>query len=104
MRQGFRTALGVSLLNSPALAQQQPTTAVPVGVAKAERRPIGQSGEYVGRVEAVSRVEIRARLTGFLETVPQRRRPDQGRRAVVPDRKGIVRGTGPASRGRPGAK
>jgi membrane fusion protein (multidrug efflux system) len=69
MRQGFRTALVVFLLNSPAVAQQQPTTAVPVGVAKAERRPIAQSGEYVGRVEAVSRVEIRARITGFLETV-----------------------------------
>src|ERR1700747_1395222 len=69
MRQGFRTALVVFLLNSPAVAQQQPTTAVPVRVAKAERRPIAQSGEYVGRVEAVSRVEIRARITGFLETV-----------------------------------
>jgi membrane fusion protein, multidrug efflux system len=40
-----------------------------VGVVKAERRPIAQSGEYVGRVEAISRVEIRARITGFLEEV-----------------------------------
>ena len=40
-----------------------------MGVVKAERRPIAQAGEYVGRVEAVSRVEIRARITGFLETV-----------------------------------
>src|SRR5246500_2220934 len=69
MRQGFRTALVVFLLNSPAVAQQQPTTAVPVGVAKAEHRPIAQSGEYVGRVEAVSRVQIRARITGFLDAV-----------------------------------
>src|ERR1700756_1997696 len=69
MRQGFRTALVVFLLNSPAVAQQQPPPAVPVRVAKAERRPIAQSGEYVGRVEAISRVEIRARITGFLEEV-----------------------------------
>ena len=40
-----------------------------MGVVKAERRPIAQSGEYVGRVEAISRVEIRARITGFLEEV-----------------------------------
>jgi membrane fusion protein, multidrug efflux system len=69
MRQVFCTILFVFALSSPTLAQQQPTTAVPVGVVKAERRPITRSGEYVGRVEAVSRVEIRARITGFLETV-----------------------------------
>jgi membrane fusion protein (multidrug efflux system) len=69
MRQVFCTILFVFALSSPTLAQQQPPTAVPVGVLKAERRPIAQSGEYVGRVEAISRVEIRARVTGFLEAV-----------------------------------
>src|ERR1700758_4997139 len=69
MRQVFCTILVVFALGSPTLAQQQPTTAVPVGVVKAVRRPIAQSGEYVGRVEAISRVEIRARITGFLEKV-----------------------------------
>ena len=69
MRQVFCTILVVFALSSPTLAQQQPPTAVPVGVNKAERRPIAQSGEYVGRVEAISRVEIRARITGFLEEV-----------------------------------
>jgi len=69
MRQVFYTILFVFALSSPTLAQQQPPTAVPVGVLKAERRPIAQSGEYVGRVEAISRVEIRARVTGFLEAV-----------------------------------
>jgi membrane fusion protein, multidrug efflux system len=69
MRQVFCTILVAFALSSPTLAQQQPPTAVPVGVVKAERRPIAQSGEYVGRVEAISRVEIRARITGFLEEV-----------------------------------
>jgi membrane fusion protein, multidrug efflux system len=69
MRQVLCTALVVFALNSPAFGQQPPSTAVPVGVVKAERKPIAQSGEYVGRVEAISRVEIRARITGFLEEV-----------------------------------
>jgi membrane fusion protein, multidrug efflux system len=69
MRQVLCAALVVFALYSPAYAQQQPPTAVPVGVVKTERRPIAQSGEYVGRVEAISRVEIRARITGFLEEV-----------------------------------
>src|ERR1700726_2090279 len=69
MRQVICAALVVFALYSPALAQQQSPTAVPVGVVKAERRPIAQSGEFVGRVEAISRVEIRARITGFLEEV-----------------------------------
>jgi membrane fusion protein (multidrug efflux system) len=69
MRQVFCTILIVFALSSPTVAQQQPPTAVPVGVVKTERRPIAQSGEYVGRVEAISRVEIRARITGFLEEV-----------------------------------
>src|SRR5246127_610553 len=69
MRQVFCTILVVFALSSPALAQQQPPTAVPVGIVKAERRPVAQAGEYVGRVEAISRVEIRARVTGFLEKV-----------------------------------
>src|SRR6266478_8046035 len=69
MRQVFCTILIVFALSSPTVAQQQPPAAVPVGVVKTERRPIAQSGEYVGRVEAISRVEIRARITGFLEEV-----------------------------------
>jgi membrane fusion protein, multidrug efflux system len=73
MRQVFCTALVVFALSSPAmsqaLAQQQQSTAVPVGIVKAERKPIAKAGDFVGRVEAISRVEIRARITGFLEAV-----------------------------------
>jgi membrane fusion protein (multidrug efflux system) len=69
MRQVFCAALVVFALYSPAHAQQQPPTTVAVGVVKAERRPIAKAGDFVGRVEAISRVEIRARITGFLEKV-----------------------------------
>jgi membrane fusion protein (multidrug efflux system) len=54
-------------LTGPALAQFGPQGPPAVGVAPAERRPVTESSEFVGRVEAVSRVDIRARVTGFLE-------------------------------------
>jgi membrane fusion protein, multidrug efflux system len=53
---------------APRVSAQQPT-AIPVGTAAAELRPITQATEFVGRVEAVERVEIRARVTGFLQEV-----------------------------------
>ena len=53
---------------APRASAQQPT-AIPVGTAAAELRPITQATEFVGRVEAVERVEIRARVTGFLQEV-----------------------------------
>jgi membrane fusion protein, multidrug efflux system len=69
MRQALCATFVIFALNYPVLAQQPPSTAVPVGVAKAERKPIAKAGDFVGRVEALSRVEIRARITGFLEQV-----------------------------------
>jgi membrane fusion protein, multidrug efflux system len=68
MRQILCATLVILALNYPAFAQQQPA-AVPVGVAKAERKPITKAGDFVGRVEAISRVEIRARVTGYLDGV-----------------------------------
>ena len=63
-------ALGVKIARrNTAHAQQQPPTTVAVSVVKAERRPIAKAGDFVGRLEAISRVEIRARITGFLEKV-----------------------------------
>jgi len=47
---------------------QQPT-AIPVGTVAAELRPITKATEFVGRVEAMERVDIRARVTGFLQDV-----------------------------------
>ena len=53
----------------PAHAQQTPPTAIAVGTVAAERKAIARSGVFVGRVEAVQRVEVRARVTGYLEEV-----------------------------------
>ncbi len=54
---------------TPAHAQQTPPTAIAVGTVVAERKAIARSGILVGRVEAIQRVEIRARVTGYLEEV-----------------------------------
>lgn len=56
-------------LGSNALAQQPAPTAVPVGTVIAERRAITQTADFVGRIEAVNRVDVRARVTGYLEDV-----------------------------------
>lgn len=56
-------------LADSAIAQQQQPTAVPVGVVRAAHKPIARTTDFVGRVEAISRVEIRARITGFLDEV-----------------------------------
>src|SRR5215475_2810014 len=70
MRGAFPAALVIGALVLPAKAQQQQApAAVPVGVVKAERKPIADALDFVGRVEAINRVEIRARVTGFLEDV-----------------------------------
>jgi membrane fusion protein (multidrug efflux system) len=53
----------------PAHAQQAAPAAVPVGVVKAERKPIAKSVDFVGRVDAIDKVEVKARVTGFLEEV-----------------------------------
>jgi membrane fusion protein (multidrug efflux system) len=47
---------------------QTPTT-IPVSTTVAELRPITQAVEFVGRVEAIERVEIRARVAGFLQEI-----------------------------------
>ena len=57
-------------LNAPADAQtnQGPPT-VPVGVVTAEKKPVTKALDFVGRVQAINRVEVRARVTGFLENL-----------------------------------
>jgi membrane fusion protein (multidrug efflux system) len=47
----------------------QEPTAIPVGTVAAQLRPITQATEFVGRIEAIERVEIRARVTGYLQEV-----------------------------------
>jgi len=69
MRCGFFTIVAVCVAVTPAFAQQGTPTAVPVGIVMAERKPISKSLDFVGRIEAVNRVEIRARVNGYLEGV-----------------------------------
>ncbi len=59
--------LAVLLLAPPALAQFGPQGPPAVGVQQAMLRPVTESADFVGRIEAVNRVELRARVTGFLE-------------------------------------
>jgi len=54
---------------APAAAQQAQPAAVPVGTVYAARQPISNIRDFVGRVEATGRVEIRARVQGYLEQV-----------------------------------
>ncbi|HEU0218121.1 MAG TPA: efflux RND transporter periplasmic adaptor subunit [Stellaceae bacterium] len=56
-------------LAASAFAQQAPPAAVPVGTVPAERRPVAKSADFVGRVQAINRVDIQARVTGFLDQV-----------------------------------
>lgn len=51
----------------PAAAQFGPQGPPAVGVVTAEHKPVTESVEFIGRIEAVNRVDIRARVTGFLE-------------------------------------
>jgi len=58
--------LGMTL---PVFAQQATPTTVPVGTVVAEKKAITPSLEFVGRVEAINRVDVKARVTGYLDAV-----------------------------------
>jgi membrane fusion protein, multidrug efflux system len=52
-------------MSGGAVAEDQ--TAQPVGIVYAQRKAVAQSLEFVGRVEAIDRVIIQARVKGYLE-------------------------------------
>ena len=54
-------------LAPPAYAEA--SAPVPVGSVIAEKQPITKTADFVGRVDAINRVEIRARVKGYLEAV-----------------------------------
>jgi membrane fusion protein (multidrug efflux system) len=58
---------GIAMVCMPALAQMGPGGPPAVGVVRAERTPITETNEFIGRVEAISRVALVARVTAFLE-------------------------------------
>jgi membrane fusion protein (multidrug efflux system) len=53
-------------LSSHASAQPGPGGPPAVGVVKVESRPVTESSEFVGRIQAIDRVDIVARVTAFL--------------------------------------
>jgi len=55
------------LLSGGAQAQTEPGGPPAVGVVRAERQQITQSDEFIGRIQAVGRVALVARVTAFLE-------------------------------------
>ena len=48
-------------------AQSAPSGPPAVGVVEAIKRPITETSEFLGRIEAVNRVNVVARVTAFLE-------------------------------------
>jgi membrane fusion protein (multidrug efflux system) len=57
-------ALGATAV---ALAQGAPTAPPAVGVVEAIKRPVTETNEFLGRIEATNRVSVVARVTAFLE-------------------------------------
>jgi membrane fusion protein (multidrug efflux system) len=60
---------GTILFGALATAHAQPAPAAPpaVGVIEAVNRPVTESSEFLGRIEATNRVSVVARVTAFLE-------------------------------------
>jgi len=65
LRFSILTFAVVVCLAGPALAQQ----AVPVGTIVAAKQPVSKAIEFVGRIEAIDRVELHARVSGYLAAV-----------------------------------
>jgi membrane fusion protein, multidrug efflux system len=61
--------LVICTLHSPVRAQSKELPAVPVGVIAAERKAVEKTLDLVGRINAIDRVEVRARVTGYLDAV-----------------------------------
>ena len=68
MRVSIWAALLICAASAPP-AHSQASAPVPVSTVSAEKRPISKALDFVGRVEAINRVEIRARVKGYLEAV-----------------------------------
>jgi membrane fusion protein (multidrug efflux system) len=69
MRVKIGAILALCIVATPADSQQSQSPKVSVGVVTADRKPISRSLDFVGRVEAIDHVDIRARVTGYLDAV-----------------------------------
>src|SRR5579871_6846722 len=64
---GFALVAVAIALPVSAQAQQGPAAPPAVGVLEATKRPITESNQFLGRIEAVNRVNVVARVTAFLD-------------------------------------
>ena len=81
LRAGAVSAVLAGLLAASAALAQAP---IRVGVVSAGTKEISKGADFVGRVDAVEKVEIRARVKGYLDFGQVRRGPGgQGRRAAL---------------------
>jgi membrane fusion protein (multidrug efflux system) len=69
MRLLINAAIMLCLIAGATSGRAQQPAAISVGTLAAELRPITKATEFVGRVEAMERVEIRARVIGFLQDI-----------------------------------
>src|SRR5215470_2643266 len=69
VRRSSSLILAAAVLAAPGLvaAQQPPARPPAVGVVKVERQAMTPSIEFVGRLQAVERVNLVARVTAFLD-------------------------------------
>jgi membrane fusion protein (multidrug efflux system) len=69
-RPATAAAIGLALVVvSTAFAQQKPDGPPSVGVARVTIRPITQTDEFIGRIQAIEHVDVVARVTAYLEAV-----------------------------------
>ena len=57
----------VTMMATPALAQAPANGPPAVGVIKATKHPVTQTERFIGRIQAVARVDVVARVTAFIE-------------------------------------
>ncbi len=60
-------ALVLLAFAGPALAQPGPGGPPAVGVTQAKKQPVTETSEFVGRIQAIDRVDLVARVTAFLQ-------------------------------------
>src|SRR5215813_15298978 len=65
----LRMAFVIIALSALVAAHAQQPTIPTVGVITAEKRPVTESVRFVGRIQAIERVDVRARVTGYLDDV-----------------------------------
>ena len=100
MRNPVLLAVLFAALSTPSFAQkatpqQAAPQAVPVTTVIAQEKPVAQAKDFVGRIEAIERVEVRARVTGYLDAVLFKEGElVQGGTAPLPHRAGHVQGSG----------